>query len=409
MNRQEGFQTVATTLLNLLESSKEFKHSQHYQEFFIGTGFQPKHLQSTEMQANIIQQEDISQVKNKIEKLIAMIQPADTQGIPAPWLVFSFILHKYATSKKLGKLEIETCHYIAKKCGIKNDDIDFALVFLHRNTGTVLYYPHISELKNFVFTDFQPIIDSVSSIVINYFNENLEHEGPNVRKGLLKIASVRKIDGYLEADELVSLLKHRHIISQMNGDSLFMPSLLPNSELSDNTPNNVLSFLVRFKNGYCPIGIFCAVSTQLANTKNWKINESFLQFRNKICFYYVRLRASYGITFTAFNSYYRVGIDETNVSSEVRFNICKDVIEGFREVCNDLNNALPLFNFYQKTEGGDERLVSFDTRSELTEQQKTWSQQVCICMPRLKLFLFSIVVHEPSYECFNASYRLAIK
>ena len=55
----------------------------------------------------------------------------------------------------------------------------------------------------------------------------------HVRKGLLKTASVRKIDGYLEANELVSLLKHRHIISQMNKETLFMPSLLPHSELSD--------------------------------------------------------------------------------------------------------------------------------------------------------------------------------
>ena len=391
-NRQEEFKTVATTLFNLLESSKEFKDSQHFQDFLVGIGFRPNNLQSTEMQANIIEQQDISQVKKKIEKLIAMIQPADTQGIPAPWLVFSFILHKYATSKELGKLQIETCHYIAKKCGIKDDDIDCVLVFLHHNAGTVLYYPHIYELKNYVFTDFQPIIDCVSSIIINYFNENLEHEEPNVRKGLLKTASVSKIDGYLEADELVSLLKHRHIISQMNGDTLFMPSLLPNSELSDNTPNNVLSFLVRFKNGYCPIGIFCAVSTRLANTKYWKINESFLQFKNKICFYYVQLEASYCITFTAFNAYYRVGIDERNVSSEVRFNICKDIIEAFRKVCKDINYALPLFGFYKKAEGGDEKLVYFDMQSELTEQQKEWSQQVCICMLHHKLFCFCIVV-----------------
>ena len=103
-NRQEEFKTVETTLFNLLESSKEFKDSQHFQDFFVGIGFQTKDLQSTEMQSKIIEQQDISQVK---KKLIAMIQPADNQVIPAPWLVFSFILHKYATSKELGKLQIE--------------------------------------------------------------------------------------------------------------------------------------------------------------------------------------------------------------------------------------------------------------------------------------------------------------
>ena len=178
------------------------KDTQHFHDFLIGIdNFEPK---------------DILQVNKKIDKLITMIQPTDTQGIPAPWLVFDYILHKYAQLKKIGKLEIEICHYIAKKCGIKDDEIECVLLFLHHNAGTVLYYRDIPELKKFVFIYFQPIIDSISSIIIDHFHDNSKHEGHNSTNGLLKITSVTKIEGYLEADELLSFMKHRHIISQLN-------------------------------------------------------------------------------------------------------------------------------------------------------------------------------------------------
>ena len=184
-----------------------------------------------------------------------------------------------------------------------------------------------SRVKNFVFTDFQPRIDSVSGIIIKYCNENLEYEGPNVRKDVLKTASVSKIDGYSEADELVSLLKHRHIISQMNGDTLCMPSLLPNSDLSDNTPNNLLSFLVRFKNKYCQLESSVPFAPDLVTQKTGILMRFF--FRVK---YVVWERVLYGITFTALMLTTEWALMKKMYPHKWWFNICIWHFEKFAKI-----------------------------------------------------------------------------
>ena len=72
-------------------------------------------------------QKDIMEVKIKIEQLILQTDPI---GIPAPWLVFDFVLHKYAKSQQLHKVEREMCNEIAKVCYLKDDEIEYVLYFL---------------------------------------------------------------------------------------------------------------------------------------------------------------------------------------------------------------------------------------------------------------------------------------
>ena len=69
-------------------------------------------------------QEDIQKVKNKVEELLFQ---TPTKDIPAPWLVFDFVLHKYAKSKQLRKVEKIKCEEIANKCGIKDDEFEDVL------------------------------------------------------------------------------------------------------------------------------------------------------------------------------------------------------------------------------------------------------------------------------------------
>ena len=165
----------------------------------------------------------------------------------------------------------------------------------------------------------------------------------------------------------------------MNKETLFMPSLLPKAKQSYiNTSNNMCSILVMLKNEYCPIGVFCAVSTRLASTMNWKINESVPQFKNRMYFYYALPEASYGIIFTTLNDYYEV--NETNIPSKVKLDVCKDINEAFKEVCEDLQLAIPSYDIYTNPGGDYERLSYNDMQSNHmhTEQQKAWSHQVCV-------------------------------
>ena len=64
--------------------------------------------------------------------------------------------------------------------------MDVVLHYLHFVAGTLLYYSEIPTLNQYVITDFQLIFDSISKIIIQYFDDNSVH-GPHMKyKNLLK-------------------------------------------------------------------------------------------------------------------------------------------------------------------------------------------------------------------------------
>ena len=327
-------------------------------------------------------QKDIMEIKKKIEQLISKTDPI---GIPAPWLVFDFVLHKYAKSKQLHKVEREKCNEIAKVCHLKDDEIEIVLYFLHNKAGTIMYYDDIPELKNWIITDFQLIIDSISEVIIQYFDNN----GNIGRMGQVKIETLRSIDGFLDVNQLVSLMKHRHIISyKEKATTFFMPSLLPktgepvSSQSSD-------SLLVIFESGYSPIGLFCAVSTHLIDSHNWEINTTVGQCRNIMRFYYMWSGAQYGIVFTSFSTYYEVHLPyDVEYPPKIKFDICKAIQASFAAVCKDIDLIPPSYGFYCTCKGagcpqnshpakfgdGCEKMECCysGVQGELSDQQRTW-------------------------------------
>ena len=333
----------------------------------------------------------IINVKRKIEEGIEeLLSETLPDGIPGPWLVFDFAVHKYAELEGLHKVERSKCHEIAKVCGIQEDEIDVILYFLHYKAGTLLYYSNIPELNSWVITNFQPILDSISEVIQQYFCDCNKPDKKSNTNGLVVMKNPCSFDNKcLNFDQLRSLMKHCHIISVISSDTFFMPSLLPQTEPAYNVCNNSYSLLVTFEQGYCPIGFFCAVSTRLVDTHNWEINTSLSQFKNRMCFHYLWSKTSYDIVFTAFNTYYEVCVNEINIP-EVRFRVYKAVSESFTNVCNDLQYSLPSYGLYctcgvavehmAKLEGGDYEEMKCHLTSkqiELTRLQKSWFCKVC--------------------------------
>ena len=279
---------------------------------------------------------DIMKIKKSIEELISQTLPL---GTPAPWMVFDFVLHKYAKIKKLHKVEKAKCYEI---CGVKDDETDVVIHFFHYEAGTLLYYSDIPDLNNWVITDFQPIVDSISKVIAQYFCNHGE-QGNKYSRGLLKIETLRQTDSCLEPGQLLSLMKHRQLICMTKDGMIFMPSLLPSIELA--YCNNSCSFLIMFEQFCCPTGLFCAVSTRLVNAHNWDINMAVLQFKNKMCFQYLDSGVSYSVLFIAYNSYYEVCFNEKS-TPQIRFDIFKAINESFTKVCKDLQHILPSYGFY---------------------------------------------------------------
>eukprot|EP00731_Ephydatia_muelleri_P012929 Em0007g239a len=126
---------------------------------------------------------DIVSIRKKIEETISQL---DSQDIPAPWLVFDFVLRKHAKQNELQKIAKRDCIGIASICGVKDDEVDVVLHYLHFEAGTLLYYSDIPTLNQCVITDFQLIFDSISKIIIQFFDDNSVN-GPHMKyKNLLK-------------------------------------------------------------------------------------------------------------------------------------------------------------------------------------------------------------------------------
>ena len=382
---------------------------------------------------NNFESNDILKVKAEIEKLIQYITPKD---IPAPFLIFDFVLHSYAKSERLRKVEKIKCQEIALLCGVKEDEFEKVLEFLRDNAGTVLYYADIEELKDYVITDFQLIFDSISIIIIQYFEDNSEN-GPDLIdkqllhvKGQLKADVLKEVEGCLNKDELLSLLKHRHIISKMGENVFFMPSVLPKA--CNKSFNKSDSFLVMFDDGYSPIGLFCAVTTRLIVEQKWNIVKYYDQFRNRISFDYEVSGLTHQIIFSSFSFYYEVHLLPYNKDASkqpgrnVMFAVFRAIKEAFSKVTTDMRYPCPLYGFYcpndcpcpqyrhpakhafddkaQEKEftypqyqhpakcafddnAQEMKCYYTDTPTTLTEEHKAWFLQVCF------LTLLNLAVH----------------
>ena len=343
---------------------------------------------------------DIQKVKNKIEELVTQTPSKD---IPAPWLVFDFVLHAYGKSKQLRKVDKIKCEQIAKSCGVKDDEFEVVLQYLHYEAGTLLYYSDIPELSNCVITDFQIIFDSISKIIIDYFDDSCDH-GPHIQdklllheKGQLKASVLKDVEGCLKVNELLSLMQHRHMISEMDEGMFFMPSVLPKAEPSSKISKDSCSFLVMFEHGCCPIGLFCAVTTNLIVTHKWRVKKDEPQFRDKISFYYFSGK-SYYIIYSAFFAHYEICLMDITAKPNTRYEIYKVFDSVFRTVCKDMNYPSPSYGFYCPnicTYGGATHLQNehpakctfgkevqemtcyySDVPSGLTEEHKSWFQEV---------------------------------
>ena len=384
---------------------------------------------------------DIEQVKKKIQELISQLH---SQDIPAPWLVFDFVLHSYAKSNQLRKVKISDCEKIAHSCGINSDKIKVVLYYLHYEAGTLLYYSDIPKLNEYVIIDFQLIFDSISKIIIQYFDNN-SVDGPHLirkksfkQEGMLDESVLKHVKGCLEVDELLTLLHHRHIISKIEETKVyFMPSVLPKEELSFNQLCNSSSFLVLFDHGYCPVGLFCAATTRLIVEHNWEIKPGELQYRNKINFFCkCSDQKLYNVIFSAFPAHFEVCLVGGANSPQAKCTIYQTINDVFAKVCKDMKYPSPSYGYYCpmsctckndnitypqyqhpatcKFNYESQQMICYysHTPSDLKEEHKQWFSQVFVtfyiychslkCITTIGLccniMLISLI---PCYSCFQ--------
>ena len=233
-------------------------------------------------------------IRKNIEDIIDYHFPSIP--IPASWLMFRIALHLLGTPV----VSLDQCKYIARKL-LMPTPVEDAVWFFHHNIGSLMHFSDVPSMKNVVICDPQVIFDSVSELIIDTFkiqNRDIPNSAIDEfnQKGQFTLDHIknRTKRTQLSLEQVVDLLKDLDILAEIKpqvkipqshiketpgiesssqikcehdntgGKSqlkYIMPAVLKcasKEELDHLTQKHQTYFMIHFKCGFVPFGVFCA-------------------------------------------------------------------------------------------------------------------------------------------------------
>ena len=291
---------------------------------------------------------DVTLVRNVIERVIKRAPNQFSVTFPVPWLFFQLFL----ISLKQSTISYSECKMNAKEFNILPKDLFNCLFFLHHKVGTIRYYGEIKELKDIVIIKPAIIFKAITNLITSTFNiQNVgSFELTTFQQyGLLKETTIREKLKSTEITPLqfVALLKHLCILGPSHNELLgdyFLPCALvhePKAPESSQESSSLLdskqALLISFEGGFVPKGVFSGILAFLCQQK-WKIQliERKPQlYRDQASFFVGCNGYIVTIKDTACFLEVYVANEEANSSDEYEFceNIGNTLQEGLKNVC----------------------------------------------------------------------------
>ena len=302
-------------------------------------------------------EEELTKVHKRLEQI--MKNYFDNFSIPASWLMFNIFL------RKMGKrtMSLSQCREIGAR--LKMRDTDEALWFLYHHVGTLMHFPDVEEIKDIVICDPQIVFDSVTELILNSFT--FEHVGKLAseyfkRTGQFSLEDVQRITKNSKSDslpplKLLKLLEHLYIIapirpeynssspqSNVHHEDYFMPAVLKHATKEElhleQSPTDPVPLMIRFKCGFVPVGVFCAMIASLVaqeDTLGWILQEprdGHNLYKNKVTF---RINGAFNITLISKPKQYEIHIARISTTDRALEEICVHVLET---VCDILDQVI---------------------------------------------------------------------
>ena len=264
--------------------------------------------------------------------------------VPINWLLFQ--LEVQLTGKDY--IERSECIDIAKHCYIRENEVDYVLMYFHQ-LGILLHYREVSGLKDIIFCNPQWLFDQLTELIkVKYKEAPLIQQ--DINKGIFHKQRLFDIygkklhaKGQLKFEDLLELFTHLKIMSVLPNkpDQYFMPALLnpapTDIPLQEEYGVQVHdTMLVKFKNKYFPRGMFCCLVTHLAQS-GWKIQVKHA-YKNLVIFqiipdYYVALFDN--INHVAVEIHCKKGSKPQGNHCEVSrdFEVCNTLYKSLKKLC----------------------------------------------------------------------------
>jgi len=243
-------------------------------------------------------EEDVQQVRAAVERIG---KQGDKYSVKTPvsWHMFSNIMQQM----KPPVLQYEQCYNVAQRCGIDTrGEMDDALRFLHENVGVIRYYHDVEELRDIIIKSLLYLFELITDLLVATFT--FDRTVPSLcelftQKGIFPLDVFEKLaksTDSLPPAKLVALLQHLNIVALLRKDGAssqyFIPCVLAHAESSqskmpDTAVSHIPPLLVTFESGYCPKGLFGAVTVYLLQNKmksklEWGLEQDRI-FRDQIC------------------------------------------------------------------------------------------------------------------------------
>ena len=309
-------------------------------------------------------QEDIDRLRKLILEVVdTQFRKRQEQGIPTGWLLLHLLLRdKYQDQ---GWCSMADCIATAKSCGIKEEDVPKVLDAIHKNYGTLLFYPSVIE---YVICDPNVIVSPLKSVFEFVFAcsirtkraiaRSIRDTGEITEKELMECFKASSRAHHLPSCSLIALFKHRYILCEImhsacDGQKFFMPCLLKTDanaishrERLLSSPAPVLfvawSKLCGCYNSPTPLGLFPAVVVDLSGT--WNCTMCKVRFRNRIQFD-VKDKES-GATFTVelckYATYIELCLKRCPNTGKILANLQQQVLDSLQRVSEKYTHMKPI-------------------------------------------------------------------
>lgn len=185
--------------------------------------------------------------------------------------------------------------------GVKEEDLDYLLQFLHCRVGQIRYYSTVKELKNLIVRQPQLMYDLVTCLLTQSFisknvtiNELSEIERGIYSSSFFQTTELALHSEFIDPDELIHLLQELRIAAPFcdndsNEKKYFIPCVLNHLPVPphEDKVSIVQSLVISFNRGHCSKGLFgVLLHTILTNKEKrleWNLDISKI-FKDQVSF-----------------------------------------------------------------------------------------------------------------------------
>ena len=289
---------------------------------------------------------EMTLLRGAIEDIIMNSYEFPSESLPTSWGIYHLCLrHKFESQ---GICSLEEAVEVASHCGIMEEDVKKVLKYFRYRFGTILHYSEVKGLESSVIINPNIIFRPITKLVAESFGIN-NPQTPTIAERVRSTGEIpfTFLENVLCSDcpgrqsvslqQIISLLKHFHIISEVTEKKcIFMSCLLSPYPLKE--PKEILgrspaSLLICFSCKYVPVSLFHVLVAKLLVDERFQLDEK--RYKNCIGFIYDE---SVQVQLIAWNKFLEIRVNNNLQDSKTLIELKATILSNIQSTVNEVNH-----------------------------------------------------------------------